>query len=190
MHLPAVAALTRFLTQLISETGGLSLDDTLALAEQSPTSREELPYIRDFRTQLGQFRLNQTSIEPLLEHPVSLALEGFFRAFPIPFRDEHIHLTGSLGADFIYPRLQKLLDGPQRALYEAKITEVYGRDSAPIRSVHDVDRLIRLGEDERFDRYLKILYLPKLVLLDRQAHRDAAYHMASRLWRTSNVGSL
>lgn len=180
----------RFLTQLISETGGLSLDDTLALAEQSPTAGEELVHIRDFRTLLGQFRLNQAPIEKLLAHPVSLALEGFFRAFPIPFRDEHIHLTGSLDADFVYPRLQRLLDGPQRALYEAKIAEVYGRDSGPIRGVQDVDRLIRLGEDERFDRYLKILYLPKLVLLDREAHRDAAYHMASRLWRTSNVGSL
>src|SRR5688572_23883510 len=158
----------RFLTQLISETGGLSLDDTLALAEQSPTAGEELVHIRDFRTLLGQFRLNQAPIERLLAHPVSLALEGFFRAFPIPFRDEHIHLTGSLAADFVYPRLQRLLDGPQRALYEAKIAEVYGRDSGPIRSVQDVDRLIRLGEDERFDRYLKILYLPKLVLLDRE----------------------
>ncbi|HEU4888138.1 MAG TPA: hypothetical protein VFV49_09645 [Thermoanaerobaculia bacterium] len=186
----AVAALTRFLTQLISETGGLSLDDTLALAEQSPSGGEELAYIRDFRTLLGRFRLNQATIETLVEHPVSLALEGFFRAFPIPFRDEHIHLTGSLDAEFVYPRLQRLLDGPQRALYEAKIAEVYGREHLPIRNVSDVDRLIRLGEGERFDRYLKILYLPKLVLLDREAHRDAAYHMASRLWRTSNVGSL
>jgi hypothetical protein len=182
--------LTRFLTQLISETGGLSLDDTLSLAEQSPSCGEELAQIRDFRELLGRFRLNQSPLEPLLEHPVSLALEGFFRAFPIPFRDEHIHLTGSLGAEFVYPRLQRLLDGPQRALYEAKIAEVYGRESLPIRSVADVDRLIRLAEGEQFDRYLKILYLPKLVLLDRQAHHDAAYHMASRLWRTSNVGSL
>jgi hypothetical protein len=182
--------LTRFLTQLISETGGLSLDDTLSLAEQSPSCGEELAQIRDFRELLGRFRLNQSPLEPLLEHPVSLALEGFFRAFPIPFRDEHIHLTGSLGAEFVYPRLQRLLDGPQRALYETKIAEVYGRESLPIRSIADVDRLIRLAEGEQFDRYLKILYLPKLVLLDRQAHHDAAYHMASRLWRTSNVGSL
>ena len=182
--------LTRFLTQLISETGGVSLEDTLVLAEQSPSHAEEVAQVRDFRELLGRFRLNQSPLEPLLEHPVSLALEGFFRAFPIPFRDEHIHLTGSLDAEFIHPRLQRLLDGPQRALYEAKIAEVYGRDALPIGSVADVDRLIRLGEGERFDRYLKILYLPKLILLDRQAHHDAAYHMASRLWRTSNVGSL
>jgi adenosine deaminase len=190
MHLPAVAGLTRFLTQLISETSGLSLHDTLVLAEQSPTAGDELALIRDFRELLGRFRLDGATIETLLEHPVSLALEGFFRAFPIPFRDEHIHLTGSLDADFVYPRLGKLLDGPQRALYESKIAEVYGRECLPLRSVADVDRLIRLGEGERFDRYLKILYLPKLVLTDREAHRDAAYAMASRVWRTSNVGSL
>jgi len=182
--------LTRFLTQLISETSGLSLHDTLVLAEQSATPSEDLAQIREFRDLLGRFRLDETPIETLLDHPVSLALEGFFRAFPIPFRDEHIHLTGSLGADFVYPRLARLLDGPQRALYESKIADVYGRDALPIRNVADVDRLIRLGEGERFDRYLKILYLPKLVLVDREAHRDAAYHMASRLWRTSNVGSL
>ena len=122
--------LTRFLTQLISETGGLSLDDTLALAEQSPSCGEELAQIRDFRELLGRFRLNQSPLEPLLEHPVSLALEGFFRAFPIPFRDEHIHLTGSLGAEFVYPRLQRLLDGPQRALYESKSPSVWPRESA------------------------------------------------------------
>ncbi len=190
MDRSVVTGLTRFLTQLISETGGLSLDDTLALAEQSPFRREELVQIRDFRALLGKFRLNQTAIEPLLEHPVSLALQEFFRAFPIPFHDEHIHLTGSLDAEFVYARLQRLLDGPQRALYETKIAEVYGRENGPIRGVADVDRMIRLGEGERFDRYLKILYLPKLVLLDRQAHHDAAYHMASRLWRTSNVGAL
>jgi adenosine deaminase len=182
--------LTRFLTQLISETSGLSLEDTLVLAEQANAHPDDLAVIRDFRDLLGRFRLDQSPLEPLLEHPFSLAFEGFFRAFPIPFRDEHIHLTGSLDASFVYPRLAKLLDGPQRALYEAKIAEVYGRESVPIRGEADVDRLIRLGEGERFDRYLKILYLPKLVLTDRDAHRDAAYHMASRLWRTSNVGSL
>jgi adenosine deaminase len=182
--------LTRFLTQLISETSGLSLADTLALAEQSDAHADDLATIREFRDLLGSFHLGRIAIEPLLAHPFSTALEAFFRAFPIPFHDEHIHLTGSLDASFVYPRLMRLLDGPQRALYESKIAEVYGRETLPIESEADVDRLIRLGEGERFDRYLQILYLPKLVLTDRQAHRDAAYHMASRLWRTSNVGAL
>jgi hypothetical protein len=191
MESSPIPRLTRLLTQLISETSGLSLVDTLLLAEQTPGIAPDLcAHIRDFHERLGQFRLKGAPIETLLEHPVAAALETFFRAFPIPFRDEHIHLTGSLDASFIYPRLAALLDGPHRATYEAKIAEVYGEEALPIRSVADVDRLIRLGENDRFDRYLRILYLPKLILTSREAHRDAAYHMASRLYRGANVGAL
>ncbi|HUP61811.1 MAG TPA: hypothetical protein VNA69_15490 [Thermoanaerobaculia bacterium] len=188
-----VARLTRLFTHLISETSGLSIEDTLALAEQSPqldSDAEVAAHIREFHELLGRFRLHATPIETLLDHPVSDALAAFFRAFPVPFHDEHLHLSGSLAADFIYPRLAQLLDGPRRALYESKIREVYGEDSLPIRGAADVDRLLRLGENEQFDRYLKILYLPKLILTSREAHREAAYHMASRLYRTSNVGAL
>ena len=185
-----IARITRFLTHLISETNGLSLEDTLALAEQSPQldSDAELAHaIRDFHSLLGRFRVKAVPIETLLAHSFSQAFAAFFRAFPIPFRDEHIHLTGSLHADFVYPRLAPLLDDP---LYQQKITQVYGADALPIRNAADVERLLRLGDDDRFDRYLKILYLPKLILTSREAHRDAAYHMASRLYRTSNVGAL
>jgi adenosine deaminase len=187
------ARLTRFLTHLISETNGLSLEDTLVLAEQSPqldTDAELAHAIREFHALLGRFRLHATPIETLLDHPLSHALAAFFHAFPLPFRDEHIHLTGSLAADFVYPRLAPLLEGPHRARYEAKIAQVYGDDALPIRNVNDVDRLIRLAESGRFDRYLQILFLPKLILTSREAHRDAAYHMASRLFRTANVGGL
>ncbi|HXA15914.1 MAG TPA: hypothetical protein VN380_02925 [Thermoanaerobaculia bacterium] len=191
MHV--VPRLTKFFTQLISETSGLSLDDTLALAEHAPqpASDEILAHeVREFRALLGRFRVNESPIEPLLSHAVARSLAGFFRAFPIPFRDEHIHLTGSLDAEFIWPRLAKLLDGPRRAIYEAKIAEVYGPGSLPIESAADVNRLIRLGDDDRFDRYLKILYLAKLILTTRDAHRQAAYHMAGRLYREANVGSI
>ncbi len=187
------ARLTRFFTQLISETSGLAIDDTLILAEQS-TQLDDDPelahQIRDFHARLGAFRLHAAPIEALLEHPVSKALEQFFKSFPLPFRDEHIHLTGSLDADFIFQRLGPLLEGPNGEVFARKIAEVYGPESLPIRSARDVDRLIRLRDDDRFDRYLKILYLPKLILTSREAHRDAAYHMASRLYRTANVGSL
>jgi adenosine deaminase len=178
---------------LISETSGLSLEDTLVLAEGSPRLERDPEVgaqIRDFHALLGRFRVNAAPIEALLAHPVALALEAFFRGFPLPFHDEHIHLTGSLDADFVYPRLARLLDGPQRALYEAKIRAVYGDEAFPLQSAADVQRLIRLGENDRFDRYLKILYLPKLILTTREAHRDAAYSMASRLYRNANVGSI
>ena len=186
-----VPRLTAFLTQLISETSGLSLEDTLVLAEGSPGLDADLAaQIREFHARLGEFRLGRASIDTLFEHPVSQALAAFFRAFPIPFRDEHIHLTGSLAADFVWSRLGPLLEGPQRAMYEERIARIYGPDSLPIRSAADVDRLLRLRDEDRFDRYLQILYLPKLILTSREAHRAAAYHMASRLYRTSNVGAL
>ena len=179
------------MAELISETNGLALEDTLDLAEQSPLCDRDVAHaIAEFHTLLGRFRLNAERIETLLEHPFSEAMTRFFRAFPIPYREEHIHLTGSLDAEFIWPRLEPLLTGPQRALYEQKISEVYGEDALPIRNANDVDRLIRLGETDRFDRYLKILYLAKLILTSREAHRDAAYHMASTLYRKYNVGSL
>ncbi|HEX3069208.1 MAG TPA: hypothetical protein VHX14_11620 [Thermoanaerobaculia bacterium] len=188
-----VPRLTKFFTQLISETSGLSLADTLSLASHALQLETDLVLaheIREFRELLGHFRVDAAPIEALLGHAVARSLADFFRAFPIPFRDEHIHLTGSLDADFIWPRLAPLLDGPQRAMYEAKIAEVYGVGALPITSAADVDRLIRLGDDDRFDRYLKILYLAKLVLTSRDAHRDAAYHMANRLYRDANVGSI
>ena len=187
MHL--VPRLTRFLTQLISETSGLSLDDTLKLglrAHNIENDPELLQQLVDFHGRLGRTRIGDLPIEALLDHPVSNALAAFFKAFPIPYHDEHLHLTGSLDADFIYPRLAPLLDQP---LYRAKIDEVYGAGTT-IGSIADVDRLIRLRDEERFDRYLKILYLPKLILGTREAHRDAAYHIASRLYRQSNVGSI
>lgn len=182
-----VPRLTRFFTALISETNGLALEDTLVLAEQSPKEADLGAAIAEFHQLLGRFRLRAEPIETLLAHPVTEALADFLRRFPIPFRDEHIHLSGSLDAEFLYPRLAPLLD---REEHRKRIAAIYGPQSLPIRNARDLDRLIRLGEGERFARYLKVLYLPKLILTSRQAHRDAAYHMAQRLYRTANVGSL
>ncbi|MEO8216599.1 MAG: hypothetical protein ABI718_05910 [Acidobacteriota bacterium] len=185
--------LLSLLTSVISETNGLALEDTLVLAMQSPQLADDpelTEAVTTFHILLGQFRLDQASLESLLDQPFSTALASFFAAFPIPFHDEHIHLTGSLDAEFLYPRLIQLLEGPQRTLYESKIKEIYGADVLPLRSPEDVNRIIRLGDGERFSRYLKILFLPKLILTSREVHREAAYHMARRLYRTANVGSL
>ncbi len=189
----ATKRLTCFLTEIISETNGIALDETLELAANSrrlEADPEVRQLVEEFHTLLGRFRVDAEPISTLLSHPFSRALSEFFRSFPLPFRDEHTHLTGSLDAEFIHPRLEPLLQGPQGALYEEKIREVYGPGSLPLRRIEDVDRLIRLGEEERFDRYLRILYLAKLVLTSREAHRDAAFHMASRLYQQFNVGSI
>src|SRR5690606_2558480 len=69
--------------------------------------------------------------------------------------------------------------------------KVYGAGTAErISTIEDVDALIRLKEDEFFDRYLKILLLPKLILTTKEAHTEAAYHMASELYYKYNVGKL
>lgn len=184
-------ALLKSLIEIISETNGINLSDTLELMANSESVRQNHLVQKltiEFRNLLFQFQADQIEMETLLKHPMAEALFMFFKHFPLPYRDEHTHLTGALSADFIYPRLMKLLDGPNKAIYEEKIKSIYGPDSLPIKSVEDVDRLLKLKADERFSRYLSILMLPKLLMVDRHAHRDAAYHMAKELYQKYNVG--
>ncbi len=181
------------MVRIISETNGLSLSDTLELAHQSMMAKERpqaRAAVEDFRTKLFDYHRDDENIEPLLSHPVAETLAAFLLRFPRTFREEHIHLTGSLSADFIYPRLMSLLDGPDAAAYENKIRQVYGDEALPIRSVDDVDRLIRMRENVSFAHYLQVLTLGKLVLVDRESHRDAAYHMAKTLHDDFNVGRI
>jgi hypothetical protein len=186
--------LTEHLIKIISETNGISLADTLELAVMGD-ARDDNPLVRkslqEFRRLINDFRTDEVDIKTLLNHPVALALFQFFKRFPKPYIEEHIHLTGSLTADFIHPHLMKLLRGPDRAIYVEIIDQVYGTGTAAaIETVDDVDNLIRLKEDEYFDRYLKILLLPKLILTSKEMHAAAAYHMASELYHKYNVGML
>ena len=186
-----ILELTQSLTEIISETNGINLSDTLELMANAESVRANPGVNRlatEFRNLLFQFQTDQIEMSTLLAHPMAKALFIFFKGFPLPYRDEHTHLTGALSADFIYPRLKKLLDGPNKSIYEEKIRAIYGDDAIPIRGIEDVERLLRLKSDERFSRYLSILMLPKLLLTDRQVHREAAYHMASELYRKYNVG--
>jgi adenosine deaminase len=186
-------SLVQSLVEIISETNGVSLNNTLQLMATSPLKEkhfEAYQLVEEFRNWVALFQINKATMTDLLKHPVSAAFFEFFKNFPLKYREEHIHLTGSLNAEFIFPRLMKLLEGPHKALYEKKIKEVYGEDSIPIRSVADVDRLIRLHEDEGFMTYLRILYLPKLILVDRKAHEESAYHMAEELYHHFNVGKI
>ncbi len=184
--------LFKYLTETISETNGIALSDTLELMESAQGLQkdpEALAAVQDFRTLLSRFRNNEIVIQPLLNHEFTKGLFQFFKNFPIKFREQHIHLTGSMRAEFLFPRLQKLLAGPHRELYLKKIAEVYG-PAAKVESVAEVDRLIRLTEGEGFSRYLKILYLPKLILISREAHEEAAYDLASELYHQYNTGFL
>ncbi len=183
--------LARSFIEMISETNGISLDDTLSLMANSERIRKDPQLSRalnEFRGLVTAYQSDQIGIETLLTHVVSEALFDFFKRFPKTYRDEHTHLTGALSSGFIYPRLKKLLEGPHREVYEKKIREIYGDEALPIEDEADVDRLLRLKPEERFSRYLSILMLPKLLLVNREAHAEAAYHLASELFHQYNVG--
>jgi len=190
---PYETQLGRVLLKLISETNGVSLANTLDLALRSMLVEERPEVAADlasFHELVYRYHRDPSDIHDLLDHKVARTLGGIFRAFPLRFREEHIHLTGSLTADFIYPRLMELLDGPHAEIYERKIRETYGEEALPIESEEDVDALIRLQDGMGFSRYLQVLTLAKLVLVDRDAHRAAAYHMASRLYEAYNIGRI
>jgi len=190
MSAKLIKRLAEHLINIISETNGISLNDTLELAVNSEYCKDH-PGVKksfnEFRRLLAGYQQSEVDIQTLLAHPVSEALRMFLKRFPIPYREEHIHLTGSLTADFVYPRLKPLLEGENQDIYWEKIRHTYG-ENVTIESVEDVDDLLRLKEDEQFDRYLEILLLPKFILTNRQAHREAAYHMASELYHSYNVG--
>lgn len=188
---PNAKALFLEILKVVSETNGLSLMNTLELLISSKDVDPQLQkHFADFKLNINQFSINQLDIETLLQHPVAQGFYQFFQNFPIKFREEHIHLTGSLTADYIYPRLMELLNGPNKAIYAKKIDEVYGAGASNIKSVADVDKLVRLKDTDQFDRYLEILLLPKLILLSRAAHADAAYSMAKDLYEMHNVGAI
>lgn len=179
--------------KMISETNGISLGDSLDLiltSDLEKNNAEAFALVQDFQSKIEDFQVYKSSIHQLLNHPVAKVLFDFFKHFPLPYQEEHTHLTGALTAEFIWPRLQPLLKGPNAALYEKKIKENYGDIGWPIKSVEDVDRLIRVRDTDGFLVYLKNLYLPKLILVDKQAHFESAYHIAKELYSKYNVGKV
>lgn len=190
--LTKIELLAEQLIKIISETNGITLADTLELAVMGETENPQIKKtLQEFRRLLYGFQGDEVDIKTLLTHPVASALFIFFRKFPKPYVEEHIHLTGSLSAEFIHPHLMKVLSGENRQAYVNIIDKVYGEGTtANIHTVEDVDNLVRLKDDEFFDRYLKILVLPKLILIDRETHSLAAYHMAHELYHKYNVGKI
>lgn len=193
MHGKLVDEITDHLKRIISETNGITLYDTLELSAHSDFvqgNKNISKLINEFRRLLSNYQQEEVDIYTLLSHPVADALFNFFRDFPLTYKEAHTHLTGSLSAEFVYPHLKKLLEGPHKEIYEQKIIDIYGPEALPIKSIEDVDKLIRLKEGEFFDKYLQILTLPKLILTDKKIHAEAAYHMASELYHKYNVGVL
>ncbi|MBK7960186.1 MAG: hypothetical protein IPK04_02550 [Bdellovibrionales bacterium] len=185
--------LSKHLIKIISETNGISLSDTIELLIRSEVieeSREAFEVVLDFKEKLELFRINKQSIHRLLEHTFTKSLFHFFKSFPMKFKEEHIHLTGALTAEFLYPRLLKLMEGQKEEDYLKRISTNYGFPISRFKSAADVDQLIRLKEGEGFLKYLKLLYLPSLIFISREAHTEAAYHLAEELYTKYNVGSI
>jgi len=180
-------SLTKHLAHIISETNGINISDTLELAIEGTTKSEDKKSLIDFLEKLNLFQIDKITIDELLKHEVSQSLFLFFKNFPLNFREEHIHLTGSLDQDFILPRLQKALEGEHAEAILNKIKSVYP-EYKDISTKEDIKKLITLGDTEKFDRYLQILILPKLILTDKQAHKEAALHMANKLYHEYNIG--
>lgn len=181
------------LLAVISETNGISLMSTLEMMLQSHRIKDRpllLGPIARFKELLHEYHSGRADVHELLHHPVSYALNKFFLSFPIPFKEQHIHLTGSLSPEFIFPYLKKLLNGPNAEIYRKKITDVYGPGSDEINSPEDLNQLLVLKDDERFSRYLEILLIPKLILTSKEIHKKAAFHMAKDLYEKYNVGSI
>lgn len=179
--------------KIVSQTNGIELNDTLELLLREPLLLENpkgLKQLQEFIRLLWGYHQDEVNIKTLIDHSFSDAMISFFKHFPLKYREEHIHLTGSLSAEFIYPRLMVQIDGPNGAEIQKIICNVYGPTAWPITSVQDVDKLIRLSEEDLFDRYLQILTLAKFILVDKQAHIDAAYHLASELYLKYNVGNI
>jgi adenosine deaminase len=183
----------KLFTFIVSETNGISLNDTLDLLLHSDhliQNKKCQKLVLEFKRLVNAFHTDEIEISTLLNHQVADAIFQFFRKFPLPYYEEHIHLTGSLTAEFIYPRLMKLLKGPNKKIYEKKIKDIYGLEKVEINSVEDVNQLIRLKDGELFDTYLKILTLSKLILNSKKVHTEASYHMAKELYEKYNVGNI
>jgi adenosine deaminase len=183
-----VKDLERILAYTIAETNGIALLPTLELIAASPRTSEGIQIkVAQFIALLHRYHQDELEVSRLLQHEVALCLRAFLKRFPLPYLEEHIHLTGSLSPAFVFPRLQKLINGKSGDLVRDKILAEYGKN-AKFGSLDDVAGLMLLKDHERFARYLQILYLPKLILIDREAHREASYHMAKTLFEDYNVG--
>ena len=185
--------ITQRFIRIVSETNGIALGPTLELLIHdlaASGSEQEKQVVEDFFKKLKLFGIHETNINDLLNHPFYESLFTFFKKFPLRYREEHIHLTGSLAPEIIFPYIEDLLNGPHKKVYEDKIKEHYGDEALPISSEKDILNLISISDTDGFDEYLKVLYLPKLILTSRDIHRDLAYSMAKDLYERFNVGHI
>ena len=83
---PKIESLTQAFIEIISETNGITLNDTLELMINAEAIRKDSylsRQIHEFRGLISAFHTDQIGIETLLGHSVSYAVVEFFRRFPL-----------------------------------------------------------------------------------------------------------
>jgi len=182
--------LTQAIIDIIATTNGISLDDTLELAASDLSISSNLrSEIKIFREMLAEYHREEIPLEKLVDHPVSDALIFFFKNFPLRYIEEHTHLTGALDANFLLPHVQEELNGSHRSQILQNLQKIYPQNE-PWKNAKELSRAITLAPNELFDRYLDLLYLPKIILTSRERYALSAYHLASTTWKNHNVGTL
>lgn len=183
-------ALTQAIIDIIATTNGITLDDTLELAAEEFNKKSELKKaIKQFREMLSQYHRDEITLEKLMEHEVANSLLFFFKNFPLKFKEEHTHLTGSLNSKFLFPLIQEELEGKDKNKIQTQLKKIYPLQNE-FKNENDVKRAIQLGANELFDRYLDLLFLPKIILTNKQRYFLAAKHMAQTMWNDHNVGTI
>lgn len=193
-HQDLVEELESIFTKIIAESNGITLTSTLKLLQKSndsiPMTRRARKSIAEFTAALYQFQIDQENIESLLAHPVAQALAQYFVHFPLQYREQHTHLSGSLDETFILPRLHEVLEGPHGEHVMEQLADVYGDAAGSLETETDVSKMVRLRDQDSFIEYLNILFVTKLILTSEEAHTAAAYSMAKRMYEDYNVGSV
>ena len=118
MHTALVHKIYKIFIDIISETNGISLHDTLELIEHSNVDDgidpEVINTIKSFKDILFKYHEQKEDISILLAHPVAKSLFLFFKDFPISFMEEHIHLSGSLSPSLYIPTFKKNAPKPSK----------------------------------------------------------------------------
>ena len=84
MSAKLIKSLTEHLINLISETNGITLIDTLELAINSEFCKEEVQVrksFNEFKRLLSGYQHDEVDIQTLILHPVANALKMFFKKY-------------------------------------------------------------------------------------------------------------